>query len=338
ICDDTQLDKRVDAEVCLSLGLRSLAAVPLRAPNDTIGLLEVFSNYPANFSPEHVETLRSIGDLVELAYSRVSAKAVAAELSVAEEAAAQDSIAAIEESFSEPRAIAWLRDSHLFTGEKKFPYWAIPVVLIVVLLSFRASVSWHAPAKVAVAIPAAVSQEITISSEATAKPNPARESTRHKIAKLQAPPSVETSEAPEVVVRKFEKPEGTSEDANDPPQLPVLASNNEVLKDLVAREATMPKAGMSVSHGIVRGGITHKISPVYPAGALADGVAGAVVLKATIDEKGYVADVNPVSGPQVLARAAMDAVRKWQYQPSLLNGTPVQVETEITVNFKKPSN
>ena len=46
--------------------------------------------------------------------------------------------------------------------------------------------------------------------------------------------------------------------------------------------------------------------------------------------------VNAVSGPQVLARAAIDAVKQWRYQPSLLNGTPVRVETEITVNFKKP--
>jgi TonB family protein len=340
ICDDTQLDKRVDAEVCLSLGLRSLAAVPLRAPGDTIGLLEVFSNYQANFSPEHVETLRSIGDFVELAYSRISTKAVAAELSVAEEAAAQASIREIEESCSEPRAIAWLRDSHLFTGEKKYPFWAIPIVLIVVLLSFRAYVSWHAPAQVAVAAPAAASQEITISTEVATKPNPARETNRRKAAKAEkadVPPVVETSEAPEVAVRKSAKPDST-EDADNAPELPVLASNSEVIRDLVAREATMPKAAMMVSRGVVRGVITHKVPPMYPADALADGVAGAVVLKATINEKGSVAEVSPVSGPRVLARAAAEAVRKWQYQPSLLNGTPVQVETEITVNFKKPSN
>jgi protein TonB len=88
---------------------------------------------------------------------------------------------------------------------------------------------------------------------------------------------------------------------------------------------------------VVRGAITHKVPPVYPPDALADGVAGVVVLKAAINEKGAVYEVSPVSGPQALARAAMDAVKKWQYQPSLLNGTPVRVETEITVNFKKPN-
>ena len=65
ICDDTQLDSRVDADVCLSLGLRSLAAVPLQ-PSEMQGLLEVFSNYPANFSREHVAILKGVADWLNL--------------------------------------------------------------------------------------------------------------------------------------------------------------------------------------------------------------------------------------------------------------------------------
>jgi TonB family protein len=335
VCDDTQLDPRVDAEVCLSLGLRSLAAVPLRAPKETVGLLEVFSNYPANFSHEHVEILRGLGDMVELAYSRISTTAVAEEPLAAAESEMQ--VSALEKSLSEPRAIKWLRESQIFSGDQKFPYWAVPIVLIVVLLAFRGWISWRSPAQVAV-VPAAASQEITISTEAEAKPTPARNGKR----KADKPEISEArnSEKPEVVTRKFDKAESSPavvEENNAPPQLPVLASNTAVLSDVVGREAAMPKAAMMVSQGVVRGAVTRKVPPIYPPDALADGVTGAVVLKATINEKGVVDEVSRVSGPQELARAAMDAVKKWQYQPSLLNGTPVRVETEITVNFKKPN-
>jgi protein TonB len=76
-----------------------------------------------------------------------------------------------------------------------------------------------------------------------------------------------------------------------------------------------------------------KVNPVYPQEAKAAGVSGVVVLHAIIGKDGTVASLNAVSGPSVLAAAAIDAVRQWTYKPYLLNGNPVEVDTTITVNF-----
>jgi protein TonB len=73
--------------------------------------------------------------------------------------------------------------------------------------------------------------------------------------------------------------------------------------------------------------------PEYPQIAKMARVQGVVRLAAVISENGTIQDLRLISGPPLLVKAAMDAVSRWRYQPTLLNGDPVQVETEIDVNF-----
>jgi protein TonB len=58
-----------------------------------------------------------------------------------------------------------------------------------------------------------------------------------------------------------------------------------------------------------------------------------VVLRAVISREGTIENLQVVSGHPMLVRAAVDAVRQWRYRPYVLNGEPVDVETEVTVNF-----
>ncbi len=74
--------------------------------------------------------------------------------------------------------------------------------------------------------------------------------------------------------------------------------------------------------------------PVYPPLAMMARIQGTVVLQAIIGKDGTVQDLKVVSGHPLLVRAAIDAVRTWRYQPTLLNTEPVEVLTEIDVNFK----
>lgn len=74
-------------------------------------------------------------------------------------------------------------------------------------------------------------------------------------------------------------------------------------------------------------------SPEYPQIAKMARVQGVVRLAAIISENGTIQDLKLISGPPLLVKAAMDAVSRWRYQPTLLNGDPVQVDTEIDVNF-----
>jgi TonB family protein len=76
-----------------------------------------------------------------------------------------------------------------------------------------------------------------------------------------------------------------------------------------------------------------KTEPVYPPLAKAAKIGGVIVVEATIASDGHVAKVRAVSGHPMLMTSAMDAVRKWRYQPFLLNGGPIQVVASVEVNF-----
>lgn len=76
------------------------------------------------------------------------------------------------------------------------------------------------------------------------------------------------------------------------------------------------------------------VNPVYPPEAKKAGLTGSVVMHATISPEGTIQELHVVSGPKELAQAAVEAVKQWTYQPYLLNGTPVEVTTTITVNFQ----
>jgi protein TonB len=86
------------------------------------------------------------------------------------------------------------------------------------------------------------------------------------------------------------------------------------------------------------GGLIHKVIPEYPIIAKQIRMQGSVVLRATIGKDGHVEHVQPVSGPPLLLEPARRAVEQWQYRPYLLNHQPVEVFTQITVNFILNSN
>ena len=80
---------------------------------------------------------------------------------------------------------------------------------------------------------------------------------------------------------------------------------------------------------------TKEVAPVYPAIAQSARVQGDVVIEATIDQEGKVADARVVKSVPLLDQAALDAVRQWEYQPSLLNGVPTAVVITVTVKFTR---
>ena len=72
---------------------------------------------------------------------------------------------------------------------------------------------------------------------------------------------------------------------------------------------------------------------MYPPLARSAGVQGPVVLFAVISKAGTIDNLRVVSGHPMLVPAAIEAVRQWRYRPYILNGQPIEVETQITVNF-----
>ena len=83
--------------------------------------------------------------------------------------------------------------------------------------------------------------------------------------------------------------------------------------------------------------LLQKVLPVYPEEARRQGVQGQVVLKAVIGKDGTIAELRPLQGPQELTAAAIDAVQHWRFRPYELKGKPVEVETDIRLNFQLPN-
>jgi periplasmic protein TonB len=101
-----------------------------------------------------------------------------------------------------------------------------------------------------------------------------------------------------------------------------------------AMPAPVPAQRITVSQGVSQGLLIHQVNPLYPAIARDAHVGGAVRLRAIIGKDGAVHSLSLLGGHPLLAKTAMDAVRQWKYKPYLLNGQPVEVQTEITVQFK----
>jgi TonB family protein len=78
---------------------------------------------------------------------------------------------------------------------------------------------------------------------------------------------------------------------------------------------------------------TVQVMPDYPALALQQNIQGKVVLQAIIAKDGTLRDVHLISAPSLLNSAVLNAVKKWRYQPHYQNGEPVEVETQIVVDF-----
>jgi len=91
---------------------------------------------------------------------------------------------------------------------------------------------------------------------------------------------------------------------------------------------------VNISAGVATGMLIQKTTPTYPPIAKAARVSGTVVIQATISKTGTIENLKVVSGPAMMQQAALDAVRTWRYRPYLLNGEPVEVETEIKLQFR----
>jgi protein TonB len=101
--------------------------------------------------------------------------------------------------------------------------------------------------------------------------------------------------------------------------------------------SSLPKpslATLRISQGVSQGLLIKRVQPKYPQAALAVHTQGAVQIEATINKEGNVTNLKVLSGDAVLAHAAVEAVRQWRYKPYYLDGDPVEIQTQITVNFK----
>lgn len=101
--------------------------------------------------------------------------------------------------------------------------------------------------------------------------------------------------------------------------------------------ATTPSANtqpIRVGGNVAESNLIRKVQPVYPASAKAAGVQGTVIIEAVILKDGTPSSLAVLSSPSDdLSQSALDAVRQWRYRPTLLNGQPVEVITDVRINY-----
>ena len=163
---------------------------------------------------------------------------------------------------------------------------------------------------------------------------------------VSEPKSETPTPSPAPLVVKNEQhatPKPPAADATQPaaPALGIASTPNDkaIAGLLTSTPARVPKPAtetLKVSQGVSQGLLVKRVQPIYPPQALQMRVQGAVVLDATIGKDGSIVSVKQVSGEPILARAAVDAVKQWKYKPYYLNGEPVEITTQVTVNFRLP--
>jgi periplasmic protein TonB len=88
-----------------------------------------------------------------------------------------------------------------------------------------------------------------------------------------------------------------------------------------------------VSEEISKRLIIKKVPPEYPPAARSTNVQGPVELSVLVDVGGDIVVLKVVNGDELLAQAAVDAVRQWRFKPYVLNGEPIEMETTVTIHF-----
>ncbi len=94
---------------------------------------------------------------------------------------------------------------------------------------------------------------------------------------------------------------------------------------------------LRVSHW-AEGNLIYRVQPTYPPLARQARIQGTVQLRAIVSRTGTIENLTVLFGHPMLSTSAIEAVRQWRYRPYLLNGEPIEVETEITVNFVLSGN
>jgi len=366
-CNDTLTDPLVDAQVCQELGIRSLAGVPLRGEHGVVGILEVFSDRPYAFSDAHITLLKQLAQIAVTGRSRsVPAAAAPAGLKRPAEAKVTQPVRSPHTKPSPaPGPSPFQQLVARMKGEEGQPLRlaAAGILLVLVVGGFwwisarhkganppqSVQAATSSPTVVTASPPIETSLEVSPSfgdrghrSAATSsrsKPSPdiaARDLVRRASNSEVMDRAAPAEEKPLISVAAMPKPE--SEDLSTPeaPASVPGTSGASVPESVLNSRHDLPTVALRMSQGVTGGALTKRVSPTYPQQARLLRIEGAVQLDATVGEDGNVHEVKVMKGDRILAAAAVTAVEQWRYQPFQLNGKPVPMHTQVTIQFKLP--
>ncbi len=350
-CGDTSKDLRVDPSACREMGVRSVAVVPLRTQQGRVGVLEIISAQAHAFTDDHLDLLGRLAGLAEAAWSRDEAGATSmpSELPRPGSPASDAALERVGE------VLATGLEAEL-ASERRWRYASL-IALASILAALLSVFAWKMWYRASVPSPSRrlgtslhqTPAESRDSVALAARPEP---SALVVSAVTQAPASGKSQPdpiIPDAVIRRQSLRErlpvsksaakvnsGPSPEppAEDVPQLAAMESHLADLGSALLPAPAMPALRTPIAEGMAGGLPISQVQPVYPAEARRIGLEGTVVLDAFVSPRGKVEDIKLVSGPSVLAEAAIEAVSKWRYVPFVLDGRPIRKSTRINITFK----
>jgi len=350
-CDDVLSDPRVDIDASGRLGVRSVVVMPLLRGPDLMGVIELFSARPYAFGIRDQRTLevladRTLNNLEHASHpldlrSDAEAPAPAVAIEVPQEARSPEVSSSQDSSadFSEPEAPAKdagdaphrrLRATRLLLGA----FGVVCAVLFGLLMGRHWGVERvNLQGQPAVITSSAGPTPIqpTSTQPTSTQPTPTvSAAASNKSAESKALASA----PPKPSVRRV--PPGGLLVLQNGAEVFRLPPNSSPTKDQEAGTQRASSAQPELTAASTDGSLLHRVEPEYPEAALQQNVQGTVVLEVHIGADGTVQEVRVGSGPPLLAQAASDAVKQWKFKPRLVNGSPVEMQTKVTLNFRLP--
>lgn len=332
-CDDTQTDSRVDAESCQRHDIRSVLVAPVMEGGSLAGILAIFGDRTYAFGERDVQTLEAFsGRIVQ------SIRHAADVMERASGAATPVLTQSVQPSDTAVRGPAPDGEERV---KPPHDYWsdvlsAMIVALALLLGWMIGRAGWH-------------------SAFSNKKPIPLT-TTAPRVSANPAPQPAPSAQAvgPDLglSLRTKKNPE---RDANSPPAGGmVVYQDGKVIFEMTpaglipgkSGEASTPAssllseqattAPLTIPQEVAEALLIHRVEPQYPDEAKQSGVQGSVILEASISRDGTVQRLTSLSGDRQLAAAAMDAARQWRFKPYMRNGQPVEVQTQIKLQFVLP--
>lgn len=315
-CMDTESDPGVDPETCRRLGVRSMLLIPLVDMDEAFGVMELFSSSPNAFREQEMATLLRLADRVAqnrramLQSLNPPPKPSGVQVSIPDQLKprGRDQEPIASENFSQPDS-SIIKTNELWTA-------VLFLLVIVTAISLGIVVGWSNGRKA------------STTPRGPAQPNAAA------TGGVQLPTKLHTQDSATDSTGSVDPSSDTHKEAKSvaaPAGGLVVSENGKVIYRFPEEPTKSPKRLVSKPGPRE---LIHRVEPAYPPKARAQHIEGVVILDLEIGQDGSIANAAVVSGDPLLASAAVQAVRQWQYQPDPGSAS----RTRVTLQFSLPVN
>ena len=364
ICRDTEMDDRVDTQACRHLGVRSILVLPLLEQGILIGIFEILSPRPDAFGERDVQTLQALARRIIQNTKQAAEEIILISLpDTPGQISVRHEFADTKEPDNKP-VLQELKMRSVGNVPRRYrDYWTEILGTLVVGLALLLGWMLGRPSWENVPL-----RELRVRGQEKASPAVQRRrvaSQSHKPVEESVEKS--TEQAANGSIAKRSVPAKSTAGGDPAPGALVIYQNGKEIfrmqpvaaepdqgrlqgaagrqQALTLGQVTSPALDtastaepifLRVGADVAASRLTRRIEPQYPAQAQEPQIQGPVVLQALISKEGDIRELKLISGDSRLADTAMEAVKQWHYQPYLVNGQPVEVQTEITINFTIP--